>query len=302
MRQPRWTLVVILSATGCGGRKEPATVAAHDDAGPSAVATAADRCERVPFAESLSVSAASGAALAPIDAADALLVIGDSGNRGAYVIADPTDGTEREVGRLPLGTSRGDDLEGLAVRDGGFVAITSSGFFLTWRREEGAFALADGPYRAADPATGLSCGERDVNCGKNYEGLCLRSGPVGDGECVGLAAAKQDGRLYCVVLAGTRLEVTARSIAVSGPETLTGCDIAPDGAVWAGTNLFGHNTIYRITDWTRPEAARVDPVGAFGVGFGESLAAGPDDAIYRFSDLAGAPSAVAKFRCPTPGR
>jgi hypothetical protein len=255
----------------------------------------------VPFAESLPVAEASGAVLMVVDGADALVVVGDSGRNGAYVIVDPEDGSVRESGALPLG-DRGDDLEGLAVRDGALVALTSSGMVRVWRREARAWALADGPYAIADAASGLACPSGPVNCGKNYEGVCLRSGPVPDGECVGLAAAKTDGALYCLAEKAGRLVATGASIAVTGGEVLTGCDIAPDGAVWAGANLIGGSKVFRVTGWASPDGRVVEEVGAYGPGFPEAIAVGAGDGaesivMYRFSDMGGAPSAVAKFAC-----
>jgi hypothetical protein len=276
------------------------------DAAGSAVG---ERCTQLPFAETLPVPEASGSALLPVDDRDALVVVADSGNSGAYVVVDPADGSVRERGELPLGHGASDDVEGLAVRDGSLIGLTSSGSVLRWQRAAGGgrFELVDGPYPIADPATGLSCDPRKVNCGKNYEGICLRSGPVPAGECAGLAAAKADGALYCVVAAdgpGGRLTATAASIAVASREMLTGCDLAPDGSVWAGTNLFGASTVYRITGWTHPDRAALEEIGQLGPGFPESIAVATPPAdggggtiVYRFSDMGGEPSAVAKYRC-----
>jgi len=305
---PAWFAAAACVAA-CGGRTERPPRAAKDAPTPVVVVDAtAERCERLPFAATLPVPEASGSALMPIDGADALIVVGDSGNHGAYVIVDPVDGTERETGRLPLGTGGGDDLEGLAVRDGVLVGLTSAGWILAWQRDGHGFALVDGPYAVGDLASGLACDPKRVNCGKNYEGLCLRSGPIPDGECAGLAASKQDGALHCLVLRAGRLAVAPPAIPISAPETLTGCDLAPDGAVWAGTNLFGASRVYRIIDWTTPAttAARVEELEPLGDGFPESIAIGPAGAgavlVYRFSDLGGTPSAVAKYRCRDGGR
>lgn len=329
------TLVVAAGCGGCGGKKHHAkrakdatttthVVAPPPDAGAvvwggngsgsgsagsgsgsaaPAVVDNGEACTKQPFAESISVPEASGSQLMPIDGVDALVVAGDSGNHGAYEIIDPATGAERESGKLPLGKSKSDDIEGLAARDGKLYGLTSSGFVLTWQRTaDKTWELVDGPYALADFSTGLACKEKQVNCGKNYEGVCLRSGKVPDGECVGLAASKTDGVLYCLTEANGRLAAVDRSIPVCGREALTGCDIAPDGSVWAGTNLFGGSEIYRITGWTTPESATVTSIGPYGVGFSESIAVGPGDIIYRFSDLATAPSAVAKFHCPDAGR
>lgn len=295
-------LAIGCGGVGCGGRRaEPARVG--KDAPVVAVIADApgERCERQTFAASLPVPEASGAVLLPVDGKLGLVVVSDSGNGGAYVVVDPDSGALRESGVLPLGTGANDDLEGLAVRDGALVGLTSSGDVLVWQRASGRFDLVDGPYRIADPATGLACKRPVVNCGKNYEGLCLVSGPAAPGACVGLAASKADGALYCVTVEGGKLVATARSIPISSPETLTGCDIAPDGSVWAGTNLFGRSLVYRVTGWDHPAGATVEEIGSLGDGFPEAITVGPADGdavvLYRLSDLGGSPSAAAKYRC-----
>jgi hypothetical protein len=301
----RWTRAVgVLAAAACG-KGAPARPAAGDDAAraPADGAAAAAPCELLPFAASIDVPEASGAVLFADRGAARLLVIADSGNDGAYAIVDAETGELVEDGLLPLGEGASADLEGLAVRDGLFHAITSSGWMRTWRRTADGFALVDGPYPVADPERGeLACEGAMINCGRNYEGLCLATGEVAADECVGLAAAKADGRLYCVVADRGRFAVTTDAIDVSVAESLTGCDVAPDGTVWAGTNLFGRMLVYQVAGWRRPETARVVEVASLGPGFPEAIVAGPGGVIYRFSDTAGRPSLVAKFRCATPGR
>jgi hypothetical protein len=300
-----WIAAVLAAAAACGGRKEPAPKVAKDaTAVAPPVADGGDVvCEKLAWIETIAIPEASGSGLLDVDGAPGLIVVGDSGNKGGYVIVDPETGAERERGKLPLGTSKSDDVEGLAVRDGALVGLTSSGFVLAWVRTSKAFALADGPYPLADASTGLACDEREVNCGKNYEGICLRSGAVPDGECVGLAASKADGALYCLVADGARVAATARSIAVTQPGTLTGCDIAADGSVWAGSNLFDASRVFRVTGWTAPETAKVVEIGSLAVGFPESIANGAGGTVYRFSDVPdGGPSLVGKFRCSDAGR
>src|SRR5689334_3904321 len=128
----RWWIAAVLAAVAaCGGRKEPAPKAPKDatvDAPPPATDAAAEACEKLPWPETISVPEASGSAFMDIDGTPGIVVAGDSGQKGAYVILDPETGAERETGKLPLGKSKSDDLEGLAVRDGALVALTSSGF------------------------------------------------------------------------------------------------------------------------------------------------------------------------------
>ena len=94
---------------------------------------------------------------------------------------------------------------------------------------------------------------------------------------------------------------SARAIAVTAAETLSGCDIAPEGdLLWAGTNLFAGNAVFAIRGWRHPETAEATLVGHFGPGFGEAVAAGPGGAIYRLSDTGGAPSAISAHTCGAP--
>src|SRR6185436_12990764 len=107
-----------------------------------------------------------------------------------------------------------DDLEGVAARDGLIYTITSPGWILAFKRIEKAFELADGPY-ALGPVDleygggginggpppkgrGMVCPAKATNCGRNYEGLCLAP-DAANARCIGFAAAKADGHLYCII-------------------------------------------------------------------------------------------------------
>jgi hypothetical protein len=143
----------------------------------------------------------------------------------------------------------------------------------------------------------MVCGEpTDGNCGRNFEGICLD--PRGaSGPCAGFAASKADGHLYCLhEHDGTFTADPARAIAVVRPNVLADCAIGEDGTLWAGANIFGLNTIYRVEGWQDPHTAKVVEVGAYGVGNSEVLAV-RGDVVYRMSDTNGAPSLMAKFRC-----
>src|SRR6185503_15547848 len=126
----RWSIAaVVAAAAACGGRKEPAPQVPKDATvvAPAPADAGALACEQLAWAETISVPEASGSALMALDGAEGLIVVGDSGNKGAYVIVDPETGAEKESGKLPLGTSKSDDVEGLAVRDGALIGLTSSG-------------------------------------------------------------------------------------------------------------------------------------------------------------------------------
>jgi hypothetical protein len=286
----------------------PAGSAATERAGSAGVAAA---CSALPFAESTPVPEASGAAWLTIDGAPGLVVISDSGNDGAYAIVDPESGATREQGKLPLG-GEGADLEGIAARGGKLYVITSPGWMRVYERKGQGFALVDGPY-ALGPidldgpsggmgdqppkGSGMVCAAKHTNCGRNYEGLCLAPGPV-PGRCVGFAAAKADGHLYCLIESAGRLAVEyAESIKIARPGTVADCAFSDDGRLYVGTNLFDAGNVYRVTGWEEPARARVTRIGPLLVGFPETLAV-RGDVIYRMSDTGGAPSFMKKYRCP----
>jgi hypothetical protein len=265
-------------------------------------------CETLPFAATTPVPEASGAAWLTIDGKLALVVNSDSGHQGAYAVIDPDTGATREQGSLPLGDA-GDDVEGLAGRDDKLYGLTSAGWVRVWARQGNGFALVAGPYPIAPldlsekvkakPSKGeaMACGARTVNCGRNYEGLCLA--PRGTGApCVGFAASKKDGKLYCVTEQDDRLGVDReRSIEITGSERLADCAFGDDGTLWAGSNVLDASRVYRIEGWTDPGSARVTPIGSLGLGFPEAIAA-RGDVLYRLSDTGGdLPSLMTKFRC-----
>ena len=269
----------------------------------------ASGCERLAFAESTSVPEASGAGWLTLDGKPALVVVSDSGNRGAYGVLDPDTGATLETGRLPLTDQASDDVEGVAVRDGKLYGLTSSGWVRVWRRVAGGFELEGPPYALgpidlpdtknndrAPAGDGMVCNARVVNCGRNYEGLCLAPRPR-DPRCVGMAASKADGHLYCLSDERGKLVVHRdRSIAITHPGALADCAFADDGTLWVGSNMFDLARVYRVAGWDTPATAQVEQVGSYGVGFPELIAA-RGDVLYRMSDTGGAPSAMARYRC-----
>ena len=272
-------------------------------------------CEVVPFAESTPVPEASGAAWLTVNGRSVLVVVGDSGNHGAYALVDPDAGTTLETGQLPLGDA-GDDLEGVATQGDQLYGLNSAGWMRQWRRAGGGFELVGaaypiGPVDLPDtrnndkpPKTdGMVCGAKAVNCGRNYEGLCLVPTPPTDPTaCQGFAASKADGHLYCLTADHGKLVVDRqRKIAVEKPGALADCAFSSDGtSLWAGANMFDFGRVYRIDHWQAPAQAQIEELGALPIGFPEAMAV-RGDIIYRMSDLGGAPSLMAKYRCKFPG-
>ena len=272
---------------------------------------------------------ASGAAWLELDGKPVLLVVSDSGNHGAYGIVDPETGATTETGALPLSSEASDDIEGLAARGGEIYGLTSSGWIRVWRRHGKAFELVGKPYPLGPvdlPDTknndrppkgdGMVCAGPAINCGRNYEGLCLAPEPKpkpskppkppgpstpsassGDA-CVGFAASKADGHLYCLTDEAGRLVVHHdRSIRVARPGVVADCAFGDDGTLWVGNNLFDLGNVYRVAHWDDTPHATVARVGALAVGFPEGIAA-RGNVVYRLSDMGQAPSLMARFRCP----
>ena len=284
-----------------GGKRgsDPPPVRA-EKATPSDDAAAAGGCQRLPFAADITLPEASGAVYLPGPPAT-VLVVADSGNRGQWAELDAADGKVVAHGRLPLDGGASDDLEGLSVLGGRFYGLTSSGYLREWERAEGAFRLVREAYPIATPGDGspaLSCKHAGkVNCGANFEGLCLGDAPAGG--CVGWAAAKANGTLYCLERGDDgRLQVDrSRAVKVAAHGLVSGCVVAPGGALLVGTNLFGGNAVYQVTaaGGDHPQISLVDRLGP---GFGEAIALGPDGVLYRLSDTGGAPSMMARYHCP----
>ena len=312
----------MVAAVACGQRDRvsPGAGAGSGDSGSAVVSPPAakgdavgpGRCERLAFAPDLDLAEASGAVLTRLEGRRWLVVVSDSGHRGAYALVDPATGIIGERGHLPLAPARGrhrddaaprqaaDDLEALAWRDEQLIGLSSAGWIRRWRRDGAGFALvgAPVPLLGADAA---ACPAEQVNCGRNYEGLCLGAGPADGRTCVGMAAAKATGRLVCVVEEPSgRLAVDDRRSLVFAPQALSGCDLGADGSLWLGANLLAGNAVWRLTGWASPGAAVQTDLGPLGDSFAEAIAVDVEaDAtiVYRLGDHGGRPSRMAKFRC-----
>jgi outer membrane protein assembly factor BamB len=331
----RTCAVVAILAAACGKGRDPAE--ARPAGSSSAAAPAAGqgmRCELLPFAVSTPVPEASAAAWIAINGRPHLLVVGDSGNHGAYGIIDPDTGATIETGKLPLSDDASDDLEGLSAIGDRFYGLTSSGWIRVWRRQGQGFELVENAYPlgpvehretgGGDPdgsaggawgkaprgidlpdrksrdrppdGDGMVCGAHAINCGRNYEGLCL-SPAAHTGGCVGFAASKADGHLYCLTEESGKLAVHRdRAIAITRPGALADCTFGDDGAVWAASNLFDISRVYRVTHWEDPATAQVELIGPLPNGFPELIAV-RGEVVYRMSDMGVAPSLMARFRC-----
>ena len=210
-----------------------------------------------------------------------LLVVADSGHHGRALWTGP-DGVETAV-TLPLdgprdaeGRPSDDDLEGLSLGpDGDLFGITSAGWLRRWRRDGEAFVQlgASAPI-AVDER--LACASRGVNCGPNYEGLCLRpASPAatasGLAACAGFAASKARGELVCLAFAAPRDGEAPRLVATGlvvptgiPADQLADCAFPPaeagvDGVLLAG-NLYAGSELW----WFDLASQTLGPAGASG--------------------------------------
>jgi hypothetical protein len=301
--------LLLLGLFGCESKPE---VPAAPPAPAPTEAAPAKACTDLPFATTTPVPEASGAAWLEVDGKPALFVISDSGNHGKYSIVDADAGTTLEEGTLALGDA-GDDLEGVAARAGIFYVISSPGWVRTYKRADKSFELVDAPY-ALGPididdkgggmgdkppkGTGMVCAAKHTNCGRNYEGICLAPEPVAGARCIGFAASKADGHLYCLQEDRGKLVVLYQNaIRIARPGVIADCAFADDGTLYAGSNLFDAGNVYRVDGWQGPAEPKVSVVGALGIGFPETLAV-RGDVFYRMSDTGGAPSMMRKLGCP----
>jgi hypothetical protein len=297
-------LAVALAACGRADHRAAPVVAVAPAPVTGSVATpaaATDGCALLPFATDIPVAEASGAAMIDTAAGRALLVVSDSGNSGAYNLVDPATGAVREQGALPL-AGHTDDVEGLVAIgrgvDARVIGLASNGTLYTWTRTPTGFALVGDPELISDRDE-FVCPKRRGNCAKNFEGICLAPVAPASG-CVGFAASKEDGHLWCIVTRDGRYQIDPTvSIPITGSDVIADCAFTLDGAaILVGANAFGADRVWRVDDWRTPAAAHVSDVGILGPGFAEVLAIDTGGIVYRFSDMGGAPSLAAKYRCP----
>ncbi len=229
-----------------------------------------------------------------------VVVVGDSGTKGAFAVVDAETGALLGKGNLPLGEGVSDDIEGFARAGDLYHALVSNGRVRTFRRRGPTdFELVGAPYEIHPD---LVCpAPKASNCRFDFEGLCLAPDGAGGGGCDGYAASRARGVLVCVVIGeGGRLVADpARSIPVAPPFVLSGCAVAPEGdLLYAGMNGLGANAVVRLSGWRDPAAARKEPLGPAGTGFCEAEAVAPGGVLYRFSDTRTAPSLMSALSCP----
>ncbi len=184
------------------------------------------------------------------------IVVADSGNDGRALIVDESQGTSAAL-VLPLGAGAGDDLEGLDVSpDGRLFGVTSAGWLRAWRIDaadpEGGdkATLVSGPVAVSEDSDWF-CDPFQVNCGPNYEGLCLHPEPAlafSDG-CAGWLVSKARGELVCLRREGEsyRADPSMRH-PVAPQNQLSGCayEPTPPYRLLVAGNVYSGDRIWEV--------------------------------------------------------
>ena len=237
-----------------------------------------------------------------------ILVVSDSGRNGAAMAWSKAGGTRPLV--LPLDGAASDDLEGIAWQadpsGARLYTLTSSGAVRVFVPDgKGGLRRSGESYRIAPPP--LSCDDlHGINCGKNWEGLCLRS-PAAHARCAGYAASKTETSLYCVDRdAAGRLSIDPRRppVALSLDRwmrregVLSDCAFgAPAGpaedVLIVTTNVYGGSQTYLVDEAT----GRATSLDLQATASNEAVAIDRDGAFYAFLDDNGETSAATRFEC-----
>jgi hypothetical protein len=250
----------------------------------------------------LAVPEASGAAEVELTpGVRELLVLSDSGRGGVGILLSLGGGSGSRSITLPLDQPAIDDNEGIAWRGGALYTLTSSGAVRRFvpngqgllTRDQDVYRLGPEPASCADLA--------GVNCGRNYEGLCLRSAPSAH-PCAGYAASKAEGKLHCVGIdAGGKLfaKPDVPPLALSFPaDQLSDCAFGAGGGPAADvlvvtTNVFGFSRSFRV-DETTGATTRLPSTSLLNV---EAVAIDKTGALYVFDDNSMSQSTAAKTSC-----
>ena len=312
----------LLALWGCDGGKPKAAVAAPSSEAkpPPSVATATASTKQAPMTCKLDRSFPAMWSLAEASAAVevellpgvySLIAFADSGHNGDAMLW-PVSGDEagkrlQEI-HLPLDRGASDDIEGAAWSGGHLYTLTSSGAVRRFTpsaegvlaRDRDAYPLGPSPYVCPNLRNG--------NCGKNYEGLCLRGdasakagrqaggqagGQAGAPACAGYAASKTEGALYCVVYRGDALAIDLARPPIKldvPPHALSDCAFGSrggpaEGTLLVTTNIYGGGTTYLVHeargDGVSGELSTVDVVG---LPNNEGIAVDHTGALYQFMD------------------
>jgi hypothetical protein len=231
----------------------------------------------------------------------AILALADSDNHGEgmiWPIAPP--GPLRAV-KLELDGHASDDIEGAAWRDGHLYTLTSSGGVRRYTPgRDGDLREDRGAYPIGPPA--YLCGSLfDGNCGKDFEGLCLRPSSKKAPHCAGYAASRADGALFCVVVRGDALAIDPLlpPLTLAVPHhALSDCAFGSAGgpaedALVVTTNVYGGSATYLVDEATGALSA-IDVPGTLN---NEAVAVDRSGALYQFMDGNTSVSPSARATC-----
>jgi hypothetical protein len=322
MRGSTATLLLFVSVLGCdrGVRTGASTTTSATTATPAptvpypadplptaapsaaaAIATSPVKClADAGFPGSFAIPEASGAAEVELTAGvREMLVISDSGHDGAVLLWKIPAGPPRFL-KLPLDASASDDLEGVAWREHHLFTLTSSGAVRRFSPDKKGGLVRDGDAYALGPSPYACPSLTSGNCGKNYEGLCLRAPGTSD-RCAGYAASKKEGALYCLIFRGEKLEIDALKPPIKlGLEKTALSDCAFGTAAGPGektlvvtTNIFGGSSSYVIDEATGARTLLDVPV----LPTNEGIAIDKDGALYQFMDANNDVSLSSRMTC-----
>lgn len=303
----RWGVAVAAIGLVACRREEARKTAGVADSAVAGEAIARVRCAGdLGFGARWSIAEASGAAEVELSpGVREMAVAADSDNDGAVLLlplgARPgalVAGT-RKIS-LPLDHDASDDIEAIAWREGALFTLTSAGAVRRFVPDgKGALAKSGGAYPIGPPP--LSCPRlAEVNCGRNYEGLCLRGGSV-RARCAGYAASKQDDALHCVVIVNGKLmiDTVKRPLKLDLPRhAVSDCAFGTEGGpaentLVVTTNVYGGSKSY-VVDEVSGALARIDLAGHV---TNEAMAIDRDGALYQFMDDGREPSSGSRATC-----
>jgi hypothetical protein len=274
----------------------PATVSTAPAVSPTGAGTVADglrvparvQCTADPaFPVSWDLPEASAAAEVELTpGVRELIVLADSGHNGDAMLWRIPRGPLRTL-KLSLDPSASDDLEGAAWRGGHLYTLTSSGGVRRFSpdskggllRDQDAYALGARPASCPSLADG--------NCGRNYEGLCLRGASL-PGLCAGYAASKTSGTLYCLAFLGDRLAIDQGRPPLKldlQNKALSDCAFGAEGGPAQGTLLVTTNVYGGAATYIVGEAdGALHPIDVQGTLTNEAIAVDKDGSLYQFMD------------------
>ncbi|HEY6459694.1 MAG TPA: hypothetical protein VIY73_06065 [Polyangiaceae bacterium] len=224
-----------------------------------------------------------------------ILVVADSGRNGAAMAWSKAGGTRALT--LPLDAAASDDLEGMAwladASGARLYTLTSSGAVRVFVPDgKGGLRRSSDSYPIGPPPA--SCADlHAVNCGKNWEGLCLRSATA-HARCAGYAASKTETSLACVVRdASGRIAIDPQRPPIklaldrwsNRDGILSDCAFgAPGGpaedVLLVTTNVYGGSQTYLVDEST----GATEALDAQATASNEAIAVDHDGAFYGFLD------------------